>query len=46
MPALADSSSPGVLHHVLGVSSVAGFLIESVLFCVGFLIMIYALYRR
>ncbi|ADD04819.1 uncharacterized protein Nmag_1237 [Natrialba magadii ATCC 43099] len=36
----------GVLHHVLGVSSVVGLFIESLLFCVGFLIMIFALYRR
>ncbi|MFP9190942.1 hypothetical protein ACLI4Q_04655 [Natrialbaceae archaeon A-CW1-1] len=36
----------GVLHHVVGISSVAGLLIESLLICVGFLIMIFALYRQ
>ncbi|ELY49322.1 DUF7521 family protein [Natronolimnohabitans innermongolicus] len=36
----------GILHHVVGMSSVAGLLIESLLICVGFLIMIFALYRQ
>ncbi|WP_254525335.1 DUF7521 family protein [Natrinema caseinilyticum] len=34
----------GVLHHLLGVPSVQGMLFESLLLCIGFLIMIHGLY--
>lgn len=36
----------GILHHVVGVSSIAGILLESFLICFGFIVMIYALYGR
>ncbi|WP_128477550.1 DUF7521 family protein [Halorussus pelagicus] len=34
----------GILHHVFGVPSVQGMLFESVIACLGFLVMIYGLY--
>jgi hypothetical protein len=34
----------GILHHVFGVPSVLGMLFESVVACLGFLVMIYGLY--
>lgn len=36
----------GILHHVVGVSSTVGILLESFLICAGFVVMIYALYGR
>lgn len=36
----------GVLHHIVGVSTVIGMLIEGLVFCAGFTVMIYALYGR
>lgn len=36
----------GVLHHIVGVSLVIGMFVESLIICVGFLVMIYALYGR
>ncbi|MFC7081191.1 DUF7521 family protein [Halorussus caseinilyticus] len=34
----------GILHHVFGVPSVQGMLFESIVACLGFLVMIYGLY--
>lgn len=36
----------GVLHHIVGIPLVIGMLIESAIVCIGFLVMIYALYGR
>lgn len=34
----------GVFHHLLGVPSVQGMVLESLIVCAGFLVMIYGLY--
>lgn len=36
----------GILHHIVGVSSTVGILLESFIICFGFVIMIYALYGQ
>ncbi|WP_248517933.1 DUF7521 family protein [Salinarchaeum laminariae] len=36
----------GILHHIFGIPSVQGMLFESIIYCAGFLIMIYGLYGQ
>jgi hypothetical protein len=36
----------GILHHMVGVSINVGLLLESLIICTGFVVMIYALYGR
>lgn len=34
----------GFFHHIVGISTIAGMLVESLIICAGFVIMIFGLY--